>query len=177
MQHFDKIRYYQSNMKYKHFTVEEREKIQQMLWQKSSIRSIARALNRSPSSVSREIARNKDVLGRRFYIPRTAHERARTRYVGDYMRLSEERIYFIAEKIVDALVSKGMIKISTPAKLICREILTTVIRDLRIEDQIDKEVIEMIKSMSREIPEDSPEWTGVFRQKKEDLARRKNYIL
>ena len=63
-------------MKYKHFTVEEREKIQVMLWQKSSIRSIATALGRSPSSVSREISRNKDILGRRFYIPRTAHERA-----------------------------------------------------------------------------------------------------
>lgn len=63
-------------MKYKHLTVEEREKIQVMLWQKSSIRSIAAALDRSPSSVSREINRNKDILGRRFYIPRTAHERA-----------------------------------------------------------------------------------------------------
>jgi len=63
-------------MKYKHFTVEEREKIQVMLWQKSSIRTIATALNRSPSSVSREINRNKDILGRRFYVPRTANERA-----------------------------------------------------------------------------------------------------
>jgi len=63
-------------MNYNHFTVEEREKIQEMLWQKTSIRNIAGALNRSPSSVSREIGRNKDVLGRRFYIPRTANERA-----------------------------------------------------------------------------------------------------
>jgi len=63
-------------MNYNHFAVEEREKIQEMLWQKTSIRNIAGALNRSPSSVSREIGRNKDVLGRRFYIPRTANERA-----------------------------------------------------------------------------------------------------
>jgi IS30 family transposase len=70
------MRYYQSNMKYKHFMVEEREKIQEMLWQKASIRAIAGALNRSPSSVSREVNRNRDALKRRFYIPRTAHERA-----------------------------------------------------------------------------------------------------
>ena len=63
-------------MNYKHFTVEERERIQEMLWQKASIRSIAGALNRSPSSVSREISRNKDALGRRYYMPRTANERA-----------------------------------------------------------------------------------------------------
>ena len=63
-------------MKYKHFTIEEREKIQEMLWQKSSIRTIAAALGRSASSVSREIKRNMDSIGRRRYIPRAAHEKA-----------------------------------------------------------------------------------------------------
>jgi IS30 family transposase len=76
VQHFDKMRYYQSDMNYTQLTVEEREKIQEMLWQKASIRDIAAALRRSPSSVSREINRNKDDLGRRRYIPRAAHQRA-----------------------------------------------------------------------------------------------------
>ena len=76
MQHFDEIMYYQSDMKYTHFTVEERERIQEMLWQKASTRAIASALNRSPSSISREINRNLDTIGRRRYTPRTAHERA-----------------------------------------------------------------------------------------------------
>lgn len=62
-------------MKYNHFSVEEREKIQEMLWQKSSIRSIAVALKRSPSSVSREIQRNLPPIHYR-YAPRLAHERA-----------------------------------------------------------------------------------------------------
>lgn len=62
-------------MKYNHFTIEEREKIQQMLWQKASIRIIAGALNRNPSSVFREIQRNKP-SERNVYTPRVAHERA-----------------------------------------------------------------------------------------------------
>lgn len=62
-------------MQYKHFTVEEREKIQEMLWHKASIRTIAKALNRSPSSVSREIKRNKSPERNR-YTPRLAHKRA-----------------------------------------------------------------------------------------------------
>lgn len=62
-------------MTYKHFTVEEREKIQEMLWQKSSIRSIAITLSRNPSSVSREIKRNLPPE-RRLYTPRLAHQRA-----------------------------------------------------------------------------------------------------
>lgn len=63
-------------MNYKHLSVEEREKIQEMLWQKSSIRDIARAFGRNPSSVSREIQRNKPPERNR-YTPRVAHERAR----------------------------------------------------------------------------------------------------
>lgn len=62
-------------MKYQHFLVEEREKIQEMLWQKTSIRTIARALGRNPASVSREIKRNKPSQVNR-YTPRQAHQRA-----------------------------------------------------------------------------------------------------
>ena len=62
-------------MKYQHFSVEEREKIQERLWGKRSIREIAHELGRSPSSVSRELARNFPPEKRR-YTPRLAHGRA-----------------------------------------------------------------------------------------------------
>lgn len=62
-------------MKYKHLSVEEREKIQELLWQKSSIRSIAIAIGRNPSSVARELQKNYPLEQKR-YSPRLAHERA-----------------------------------------------------------------------------------------------------
>lgn len=62
-------------MKYKHFTIEERERIQIWLWEKKSIRHIAKSLSRSPSSVSREINRNLPLFHRR-YTPRLSHQRA-----------------------------------------------------------------------------------------------------
>lgn len=62
-------------MKYKHISIEEREKIQIMLWEKQSIRSMAKIFGRSPASISREINRNIPALHRR-YTPRLAHERA-----------------------------------------------------------------------------------------------------
>jgi len=81
-------------MKYKHLTIEEREKIQELLWQQSSICSIAMALNRSPSSISREINKNLDSIGRRRYLPRAAHERAliKRKSRGRTERLKSERI-------------------------------------------------------------------------------------
>lgn len=62
-------------MKYKHLTVLERETIQEMLWRKASLRDIARAIRRSPSSVCREINKNRPLEIRR-YTPRIAHDRA-----------------------------------------------------------------------------------------------------
>lgn len=62
-------------MLYNHLSIEEREKTQEMLWQKASIRDIARAVGRSPSSISREIKRNLPPLHLR-YTPRLANARA-----------------------------------------------------------------------------------------------------
>ncbi|MCR1116050.1 helix-turn-helix domain-containing protein, partial [Escherichia coli] len=47
-----------------HLTLSEREEIQAGLSAKMSIRAIATALNRSPSTISREVQRNR---GRRYY--------------------------------------------------------------------------------------------------------------
>lgn len=62
-------------MKYKHFSIEEREKIQELLWHKTSIRSIAKVLSRSPSSISREKRKNESIE-KNIYTPRVAHIRA-----------------------------------------------------------------------------------------------------
>jgi len=60
---------------YKQLSVEERERIQELLWQKQSIRYIATELERSPATISREIKRNNPKSKKR-YTPRLANERA-----------------------------------------------------------------------------------------------------
>lgn len=62
-------------MKYKHLSILEREKIQELFWQKKSVRYMAKILNRSPASISRELRRNFPEEHKR-YTPRLANERA-----------------------------------------------------------------------------------------------------
>ncbi len=50
-------------MSYTHFTLDERKYLQELLEKGYGVRQIARALGRSPSSVSREINRNKSKKG------------------------------------------------------------------------------------------------------------------
>ena len=64
-------------MLYTHFTLEEREYLHQKRLEKWSIRSIAESMGRSPSSISRELKRNKTTDGR--YKPFRADSYARTR--------------------------------------------------------------------------------------------------
>jgi len=79
-------------MKYLHFSIEERETIQKLLWQGKSLRVIATHLGRAPSSVSREIQRQG--LIRKRYTPRLAQERAdkKVHSRGREKRLKNEKI-------------------------------------------------------------------------------------
>lgn len=85
-------------MKYKHLSIEEREKIQELLWQKTSIRDIAKVIGRSPSSIGRELKRNKPLLFNR-YTPRIANEKAlekrKQRGRKDRLKTKEIREYVI----------------------------------------------------------------------------------
>lgn len=58
----------------RHLTLAEREEIRVALSAKMSLRAIARMLNRSPSTISREVARNR---GRRYYKAVDADNRAK----------------------------------------------------------------------------------------------------
>src|SRR5690625_4460368 len=63
-------------MSYTHLTREERYQIWAMLRTEHSVREIACTLDRSPSTISREIRRNS---GRRGYRPKQAHDLAAAR--------------------------------------------------------------------------------------------------
>ena len=87
-------------MKYKHLSILEREKIQELLWQNKSIRSIAKVLNRSVSSIAREIKKNIPLHYQ--YAPRLANERAlrKRKSRGRKLRLKS---YFIRRYVIDHL--------------------------------------------------------------------------
>jgi len=87
-------------MPHTQLSIEEREAIQQMLWEKWSIRAIAKELGRSHSSVSREINKNIPSQHRR-YTPRLAHERAmqkrKSRGRTDRLKTKELRNYVVKQ--------------------------------------------------------------------------------
>ncbi len=113
-------------MKYKQITIEEREDIQYMLWKKESIRSIARKLNRSASSILREIRRHQTDQ-REIYSPRRAHHEAMTSRSsrGREERLKTQQIRkYVIEKLKEGYSPEqisGRINVDLPENNISHE--------------------------------------------------------
>jgi len=120
-------------MKYTHFTIEEREQIQYGLWEKKSVRTIARELARSAPSVAREIKKNRD--GRNRYNPRVSHQRAlakrKSRGRKDRLKNKTIRDYVIKElkKRTSPEQIAGRIKEDHPGQSISHEAIYQFIYD------------------------------------------------
>ncbi|MBI2098032.1 MAG: IS30 family transposase [Candidatus Vogelbacteria bacterium] len=80
-------------MAHQQLTIEEREEIQRGLWGKESLRSIAKRLGRSHTSISREIKKNLSPVRER-YTPRLANERTLEKRTsrGRILRLKNKKI-------------------------------------------------------------------------------------
>ncbi|SFE17109.1 helix-turn-helix domain-containing protein [Sharpea azabuensis] len=115
-------------MNYNHININERSCIYQFLTLGMSIRGIAKALHRSPSTISREIKRNSYRTRNNFkehdrYFPVKAQEKYEERRTRCHRpaRYQEQEIHYIKEKIEnhwspEQLVNRAkMEKIKTPS--------------------------------------------------------------
>jgi hypothetical protein len=99
------------------------------------------------------------------------------------MRLSEDKVRRIAERLHDELEKRGLLayKERPAAKrgegraARVKHIYDHIAEDLRREDEIDAEVEQILASYSRNIK--GTERDILFRKHKEDIARKKGYVL
>lgn len=99
------------------------------------------------------------------------------------MRLTEDKIRRIAERIHDELAQRGLmeyrdragIKAGVGRAARVKLLYDHIITDLQREEEIDAEVEKVLNSYSREIK--GTERDILFRKHKEEIARKKGYIL
>ena len=99
------------------------------------------------------------------------------------MRLTEDKIRRIAERLHDELEQRGLLAYrdapgsrrgeGRAARV--KEIYDFIIADLKQEEEIDAEVERILATYSREIK--GTERDILFRKHKEDVARKRGYIL
>lgn len=99
------------------------------------------------------------------------------------MRLSEDKIRRIAERLHDELAQQGLLEyreaagakagVGRAARV--KAIYEFIVADLQLEEELDAEVEKILATYSREIK--GTERDILFRKHKEDLARKRGLIL
>ncbi len=89
------------------------------------------------------------------------------------MRLSEDRISHISHLVLDVLMQDRNVAALQPEERILREIKHTITNELKFEDEADAAARKTIQSLSRRVPEGSPEWDVLYRKYFEEEMRRR----
>lgn len=89
------------------------------------------------------------------------------------MRLSEDRISHLSHLVLDAVVRNRNVDALLPEEKLLREIKRTIAAELQFEDEADAAARRTIQSLSRRVPEGSPEWDVLYRKYREEELRRR----
>lgn len=92
------------------------------------------------------------------------------------MKLTEEKIQRLAERVVDRLLDDDLVDFKMPESRLRSGIGHVIEEDLRIDDEIANEAIAKIESYKREIPYGSDEWRLLFERFFREIAERRGYV-
>jgi hypothetical protein len=93
------------------------------------------------------------------------------------MRIPKSWVPLLTSKIIDNLISKDLIKPAVdPARLIT-ETGQIIMEELAVEDRLNDEVRELLKSHAREIEQGRLDYRKLFDLTKQKLVKERNLIL
>lgn len=93
------------------------------------------------------------------------------------MRLSEERVAVLARAIADALLDEELIDLELEEDRFVFLVESLLLKDLRIEDEIDEEATAWLKKHRPHVEEGTTEWEVQMERVKEDLAVARGYVI
>ena len=91
------------------------------------------------------------------------------------MRLSEERIDSIAQKIAFHIVKKRIVRTTHNLRQMSAWVEKPILDHLSREDGIDDEVTRYIEGLEKKPPQGSFEYQAMFQKKKEEVAARRGF--
>ena len=92
------------------------------------------------------------------------------------MRLSEDRISHLSRLILDKLVQDRTVDSLQAEERLLREIKRVMTDELKFDDEADSTARRTIQSLSRRVPEGSPEWEVLYRKYREEELRRRRKL-
>lgn len=93
------------------------------------------------------------------------------------MRLSPNKIDFMAEKVLEMIELAPVIHIQTNPDLVYRVVADTFYDDMRAEEELDAEVDELLKEHRGEIQAMDMDYGALRAKMKREIAKKHGFIL
>jgi len=88
------------------------------------------------------------------------------------MRMSRERIFYLADLILKELGTVNGVHVKAPDDM-RPEIIRVLTEESKLEESIDSEVRKTLSSYSRPMPEGSREWEVLYDKTRDEVYRRR----
>ena len=93
------------------------------------------------------------------------------------MRLSEERVAALARRITEILLDEEHVDLEITEERFRFLIENLILEDLRLEERIDAEATQWLRTNKAFLQEGSPEWELAMEKVREDIAISKGYVI
>ncbi len=89
------------------------------------------------------------------------------------MMLSEDKISHLSHVLLSELNKRNLVELVEAEGMIRREIKRTIIKELKVGEEIDNIIRKKLQSFSRKIIEGSPEWEVLYKKffREEEIKR------
>lgn len=95
----------------------------------------------------------------------------------DRMRIPKTWVPLLARKITDNLLSKNLVAASVPKEQLIAVTEEILMHELTVEDRLNEEVRELLKSHAAEIEKGRLDYRKLFEMTKQKLVRERNLVL
>ena len=93
------------------------------------------------------------------------------------MRIPRTWVPIMAKKIVENILSKGLVKPTVPNERLLSETEEIILHELTVEDRLNEEVREILKKHSSEIEHSRLDYRKLFELTKHKLVKERNLVL
>lgn len=93
------------------------------------------------------------------------------------MRIPKSWVPRLAKKIVETLISKGLIEPTVPEGELAGEAERLLMEELMVEDRLHDEVRQLLKKYESEIEKGRLDYKKLFDMTKQKLVKEKNLVL
>ena len=93
------------------------------------------------------------------------------------MRIPKTWVNLLAKKIVDNIISKGLVKPAVPLEKLLSETEELLLNELTVEDRLNEEVRGLLKKYASEIEKGHLDYRKLFDLTKQRLVKERNLIL